>query len=72
MRRRNNPDRRVPDGASRRSTNVVDPYRTATEFSRLIIKLRWIGSEDEANALARYLARVAPREFAFVPPMDTD
>ncbi len=56
----------------RRATNVVDYHRTAIEFSKLIAKLRWIGCDDEANALARQLAMVAPKDFAFIAAADTD
>jgi hypothetical protein len=67
----NNPEpnlsRRVQQG-----TNAVDPHRIATEFTKLIIKLRWIGCDDKAELLERQLAMVAPREFAFFEPLDTD
>ena len=67
MRHASSPEARRPA-----SSNVVDPHRTAAEFGKLIVKLRWIGRDEEASALARHLATVAPEGFAFVPPADTD
>ena len=55
-----------------KGTNAVDPHRMATEFSKLIVKLRWIGCEEQADVLEHYLMTVAPRDFAFTPPPDTD
>ncbi len=69
---KSSPEPKVYNDMSRRVTNIVDPYRTATEFSKLIIKLRWIGCDEEASILAHRLAMVAPRDFAFVAPIDTD
>lgn len=61
------------DAAIQRSnSNAVDRLLTAAEFGRLIVKLRWIGADSDANALAEYLANVAPRGFAIVPSGDTD
>ena len=44
----------------------------AAEFGKLIVKLRWIGAEADANAVAGYLAKVASREIAIVSSGDTD
>jgi hypothetical protein len=43
-----------------------------SELRSLIIKLRWIGQEDEAEGLASRLARIAPQEAANLWPRETD
>ena len=68
----NNPKLNSSRPVQQRGTNVVDPHRTATEFRKLIVKLRWIGCEEQADMLEHHLTIVAPREFAFTPPADTD
>jgi hypothetical protein len=41
------------------ATNVV-PAQQPMEVRKLILKLRWIGMEEEADRLASELARFAP------------
>ena len=42
------------------------------EMRKLIIKLRWIGMEEEAERLSDTLARSAPSECPLFGPRDTD
>jgi hypothetical protein len=42
------------------------------DLKHLIIKLRWIGMEAEAQRLHRLLDRIAPGECAALWPRDTD
>jgi len=44
----------------------------AAHLRRLILKLRWIGMEDEAASLYSHLVRIAPGEGAGLWPCDTD
>ena len=48
--------------------------RTADDLVHLIRKLRWIGMDDEAEAMQAQLAdcRVPPRESVIASPRDTD
>jgi hypothetical protein len=52
--------------------NYVNPWTTSQEFRKLILKLRWIGSEDEVDRLEAYLARTAPPNFSYRVAGDTD
>lgn len=54
------------------SSKYVNPWTTSQEFRKLILKLRWIGSEDEADRLEAYAARTAPPNFSYRLPGDTD
>lgn len=45
---------------------------TVVDLKHLIIKLRWIGMEVEAQRLHRLLGRIAPGECAALWPLDTD
>jgi hypothetical protein len=58
--------------AARRKSNIADPWFTSAEIGKLIVKLRWIGSNDQADTLARYLSRAAPEGFVVAPLADTD
>lgn len=42
------------------------------DIKHLIIKLRWIGMENEAERLHRLLDRIAPGESAALWPQSTD
>jgi hypothetical protein len=42
------------------------------ELKQLIVKLRWIGLDDDAEEVGTLLKRVAPREVLPVGPLDTD
>jgi len=53
-------------------SNYVNPWTTSKEFRKLILKLRWIGSEDEADKLEAYLARTAPPDFSYLIADETD
>lgn len=59
-----------------RTVPHVAPPRMAEgrEFTQLILKLRWIGLEDEANRLQRAVQTVAPERRATVlsEPRSTD
>jgi hypothetical protein len=44
----------------------------AAEFGKLIMKLRWIGAEDEADQLEETLMKIAPRGFVIPPCGETD
>ena len=43
-----------------------------SELRSLIVKLRWIGQEDEAEGLSSRLARIAPQETASLWPREID
>jgi hypothetical protein len=45
---------------------------TLSDLKSLIIKLRWIGLENEAEGLFSHLTRIAPREAASLWPGETD
>lgn len=53
-------------------SNCVNTWTTSQEFRKLILKLRWIGSEDEADRLEAYVARTAPPNFSYLVADDTD
>jgi hypothetical protein len=53
-------------------TNISEPLPTAIEFRKLILKLRWIGDEEQAERLVRHLAKVTPCSVTFVQPRETD
>ena len=42
------------------------------ELRRRILKLRWIGMEDEALELSEKLADAAPLESPLIEPLETD
>ena len=42
------------------------------EIRKLILKLRWIGMDGEADRLCHMLARVAPSDCAPMDPRETD
>ena len=42
------------------------------EMRKLILKLRWIGMEEEADRLSESLARLAPADCPVMGPRDTD
>ena len=63
---------RVKEAVGWPGLNAPEPSLTGTELRKLILKLRWIGAEADANVLASYLAKVAPREIVNVPSGDTD
>ncbi len=59
--------------AQRVATRNSLPMPTSpAEFKKLILKLRWIGLEDEAICLHARLARLAPGECAALWPRETD
>ncbi len=48
------------------------PASTPAEMRKLILKLRWIGMEDEAQRLSTALALCAPADCVPMDPRDTD
>lgn len=56
------------------SEAVCTKHRTPHEWSRLILKLRWIGLEDEAKRLALAVSTLPPEERSGVSfgPFNTD
>ena len=52
--------------------DVTPALPTPDELEKLILKLRWIGLENEAADLRALLARVATGGGAALWPMDTD
>ena len=44
----------------------------AHELRKLIVKLRWIGMESEAENIRHRLAEIAPQACAFGEPRETD
>ncbi len=49
-------------------THVSEPR----EIRKLILKLRWIGMESEADRLGHLLAKVDPTDCAPMEPRETD
>ncbi len=56
----------------RSRTNAADTTLTAGEFGKLVVKLRWIGADSQADALVCALAKVAPQGFVLITPRETD
>lgn len=54
------------------SPKLAPPSTKSRELRKLIIKLRWIGMECEAQDLIHMLASVAPAETLMAGPLDTD
>ncbi len=52
--------------------NSLPVPASPAELKKLILKLRWIGHEDEAISLHARLARLAHGEGADLWPRDTD
>ena len=46
--------------------------RNVRDIKKMIVKLRWIGMEDEAELMSAELLRVAPAECLLLGPLDTD
>lgn len=51
-----------------RSRPPIEP----SEIKLLILKMRWVGMEDEAERLGHILASIAPAERAPIGPLETD
>jgi hypothetical protein len=51
---------------------LIDAPLALVDLKHLIIKLRWIGMEAEAEQLQRSLDHVAPGEAAALWPQSTD
>ncbi len=58
------PDRSPP--------RFVDVDREAAELRKLILKLRWIGHETEADRLCAALVKKAPDQICVEQPLLTD
>lgn len=54
------------------TSNCADPALTAAEFRKLIFKLRWIGADDQADKVVKYLIKTAPPGFVCLQIGDTD
>lgn len=50
----------------------LPPQVRPADLKKAILKLRWIGQENEALELQRLLARLAPEECGPFWPLDTD
>lgn len=48
------------------------PPLPPADLRHLVIKLRWMGLEDDAARLCRRLARLSPEAGVALWPMDTD
>ena len=55
-----------------RAAGPTKSVSEAHELRKLIIKLRWIGMESEAENLSHRLAEIAPQACAFGEPRETD
>jgi hypothetical protein len=51
---------------------ALRPPAETDELRKLVLKLRWIGMESEAEILSNHLAKTAPADCVFVAPCDTD
>jgi hypothetical protein len=47
-------------------------FAAPADIRKVMLKLRWIGLEDEAETLHRYLRVVAPGQCVAMEPPDTD
>lgn len=56
------------------ATAVIGPAVAAkpAEMRKLILKLRWIGLDDEAERLSESLAEFAPVDCPIMGPRETD
>jgi hypothetical protein len=54
------------------SENIVPAASKPAEIRKLILKLRWIGMEEEAERLSRSLAEFATAECQVLGPRETD
>ena len=54
-----------------RSKDMHSPA-SREEVRKLVLKLRWMGMEDEAIKLGEELAEAAPMECPLIEPRDTD
>jgi hypothetical protein len=55
--------------------DVVDGFPASAapaDIRKIMLKLRWIGLEDEAETLHRHLRVVAPGQCVAMEPPDTD
>jgi hypothetical protein len=52
--------------------NAASTASMPEEMRKLILKLRWIGLDEEAERLSATLARIAPSACSFMGPRDTD
>jgi hypothetical protein len=59
-------------GAGIPAGNAASPASMPEEMRKLILKLRWIGLDEEAERLSATLARIAPSACSFMGPRDTD
>lgn len=51
---------------------ALRPPADPDELRKLVLKLRWIGMESEAEILCDHLARTAPADCVLIAPCDTD
>jgi len=51
---------------------ALRPPAKPDELRKLVLKLRWIGMESEADMLSDHLARTAPADCVLVAPCETD
>jgi hypothetical protein len=58
--------------AEHRGTNRAEPAASADAFGKLIVKLRWIGAEEEADRLEDALMKFAPQGFVMLKNRETD
>jgi hypothetical protein len=54
------------------SVQQQNPLEISQGLKRLLLKLRWAGLDDDAEALIHKLENVAPDEAPVVEPADTD
>ena len=48
------------------------PPSDPRDLRMLVLKLRWMGLDSEAERLTRVLMRTAPAECSLIGPIDTD
>lgn len=62
----------MPIAAELRNASAAAPGKSDMELRGRILKLRWIGMEDEALELSEKLADAAPLDCPLIEPRDTD